>query len=103
MKSGVSHPVHRPTAHLRSVRFMRAVDDRLVWAGWLFAAGTAIHTFDHLRRGQGSVTEELYRAGTLSLTLQVIVITLVVTRHRWAPAAAAAAGFPLALAYAAAH
>ena len=76
---------------------------RLVAAGWLFAAGSAIHAFDHLRRGQGSVTDELYWVGNLALVLQVVVITLVLTRHRLAPLAAASAGFPLALGFFAAH
>ena len=76
---------------------------RLVAAGWLFAVGTAVHTLDHLRRGQGSVTDELFWAGNLALVVQVVVITLVVTRHHLAPVAAAAAGFPLALAFAASH
>ena len=78
-------------------------DHWLVRAGWLFAGGTAIHLFDHLRRGQGSVTETLYWAGNLALVLQVVVITLVLTRHRLAPLAAASAGFPLALGFASAH
>ncbi|MCU1375579.1 MAG: hypothetical protein JWO68_2865 [Actinomycetia bacterium] len=78
-------------------------DRRLVLAGWLFAAGSAIHTFDHLRRGQGSVSEQLYWAGNHALVLQVVVITLILTRHRLAPLLAACAGFPLALGFLAAH
>ena len=78
-------------------------DRRLEWAGWLFATGSAVHLLDHLRRGQGSVTETLYWAGNLALVLQVVVITLILTRHRLAPLAAAAAGFPLALGFASAH
>jgi len=76
---------------------------RMVLAGSVFAVGSAVHTFDHLRRGQGSVTEELYWVGNLALILQAVVITLVLTRHRLAPLAAVAAGFPLALGFAAAH
>ncbi len=76
---------------------------RLVAAGWLFAVGSAVHTLDHLRRGQGSVTEELYWVGNLALVVQVVVVTLVLTRHRLAPIFAAAAGFPLALGFFAAH
>ena len=49
------------------------------------------------------MTEELYWAGNLALVLQVAVVTLVVARHRLAPLAAAAAGIPLALGFAAAH
>jgi hypothetical protein len=76
---------------------------QLVAAGVLFAVGSAVHTVDHLRRGQGSVTDELYWAGNLALVMQVVVVTLVLTRHRLAPLAAAAAGFPLALGFLTAH
>jgi hypothetical protein len=72
-------------------------------AGVLFAFGSLVHLLDHLRRGQGSVTDTLYWAGNLALIVQVAVITLVLTRHRAAPLAAAAAGFPLALGFLAAH
>jgi len=78
-------------------------DRALVLAGSVFAVGSAVHVVDHLRRGQGSVTEELYWAGNLALVLQVAVITLVLTRHRVAPLAAMAAGFPLAVGFFAAH
>ena len=78
--------------------------DRRLWvAGIVFAAGSAVHLVDHLRRGQTSVSEELYWAGNLALVLQVVTITLVLTRHRYGPLAAAAAGFPLAIGFFAAH
>lgn len=79
------------------------LDRRLVAAGWLFAVGSTIHIVDHLRRGQGSVSEGLYWLGNLGLVLQVATITLIMTRHRLAPVAAVAAGFPLALGFSAAH
>jgi hypothetical protein len=82
---------------------MDRAERRLVWAGYVFAIGSAVHLFDHLRRGQGSVTDELQWAGTLALVVQVAVITLVVTRHRVAPLAAVAGGFPLAIGFFAAH
>jgi hypothetical protein len=66
-------------------------------------AGSAVHTFDHLRRGQGSVTEHLYWVGNFGLIVQVVLITLILTRHRIAPLAAVIAGPPLALGFAAAH
>ena len=72
-------------------------------AGLVFAVGSAIHTVDHLRRGQGSVTEALYWVGNLALVLQAVVITLILTRHRLAPIAAASGGFVLAVGFAAAH
>ncbi len=80
-----------------------ASDRQLVRAGYLFLAGSALHTFDHLRRGQGSVTELLNRVGTISVVVQVVVITLILTRHHLAPLLSAAAGFALALGFAAAH
>lgn len=75
----------------------------LVAAGVLFAVGSAVHTVDHLRRGQGSVTEALYWVGNLALVMQVTTVVLVLTRHRLAPVVALAAGFPLALGFFAAH
>jgi hypothetical protein len=80
-----------------------AKDQRLLAAGWLFALGSAVHIVDHLRRGQGSVTDELQWVGTLALVLQAVVVTLLLTRHRLAPLLALAAGFPLALGFFAAH
>lgn len=82
---------------------LRTREGRLYAAGVLFAVGSAVHTFDHLRRGQGSVSEALYWTGNLALVMQVVVVTLVLTRHRLAPLVAAAAGFPLALGFFAAH
>jgi hypothetical protein len=75
----------------------------LMTAGVVFAVGNAIHIADHLRRGQDSVSAELNGAGTLALVIQVAVVTLILTRHRVAPLAAAAAGFPLALGFLGAH
>lgn len=72
-------------------------------AGILFAAGSAVHIVDHLRRGQDSITETLYVLGNLALVLQVVTITLIVVGHRVAPLAAVAAGFPLAIGFGLAH
>jgi hypothetical protein len=76
---------------------------RLVMASLAFAAGSAIHLIDHLRRGQGSVSDVLYAVGNVSLVVQVVTISLVLTRHRLAPVAAVSAGFSLALGFTAAH
>jgi hypothetical protein len=78
-------------------------EQRLFAAGLAFAAGSAIHLIDHLRRGQGSVSEVLYAVGNVSLVVQVATIALVLTRHRLAPVAAVSAGFSLALGFLAAH
>ena len=76
---------------------------RLVRAGWLFALGSAVHIIDHLRRGQGSVTNQLNSLGTAGVVVQVVVVTLIFTRHRVAPLVAAGAGFSLAIGFAAVH
>jgi hypothetical protein len=80
-----------------------ALQDRLRTAGIVFAAGSLIHLFDHLRRGQGSVTEGLYWAGNLALILQVVIVTLILVRHRLAPLLAAVGGFALGIGFLAAH
>jgi hypothetical protein len=76
---------------------------RLYAAGVGLAIGGGVHVIDHLRRGQGSVSETLYVLGNLSLVLEVVAITLVLVRHHVAPAVATAAGFSLAVGFAAAH
>ena len=76
---------------------------RLIVAGCCSRSGSAVHIVDHLRRGRAASPSELYWAGNLALVVQVAVITLIFTRHRLAPLAAAAAGFPLALGFFAAH
>ncbi|CAA9218446.1 MAG: hypothetical protein AVDCRST_MAG50-497 [uncultured Acidimicrobiales bacterium] len=81
----------------------RPLEQRFARAGYVFAGGSALHLTDHLRRGQDSVTEELYWAGNVALIVQVVIVTLVVVRDRRAPIAAAAGGFPLALGFFAAH
>jgi hypothetical protein len=75
----------------------------LFLAGLAFAGGSAIHLIDHLRRGQGSVSDALFAVGNVTLVVQVATISLVLTRHRLAPIAAASAGFSLALGFTAAH
>jgi hypothetical protein len=68
-----------------------------------FAIGSGLHVVDHLRRGQGSITDTLYVLGNAALVLQVVTIVLVLTRHRLAPIVATGAGFGLAIGFAAAH
>jgi hypothetical protein len=76
---------------------------RLSIAATVFAIGCALHTADHLRRGQGSITETLYVLGNVSLVLEVVAITLVLAGHRRGPEVGAAAGTSLAIGFAAAH
>lgn len=80
-----------------------ATDRQLLTAGRAFGVAVAVHTLDHLRRGQDSISELLYVAGNLSLVLSIVTITLVLTRHRLGALLAAASGLPLAIGFAAAH
>jgi hypothetical protein len=79
------------------------LDHRLRRAGLVFAVGSAVHVADHLRRGQGSISDTLYALGNTALVVQVVTITLIATRHRLAPMVAAAAGPSLAIGFFAAH
>jgi len=76
---------------------------RLRLAALVFGVGSAVHVVDHLRRGQGSTSDELLWAGNAALVLQVVIITLVATRHRLAPLWGAAAGLTLAVGFTNAH
>lgn len=78
-------------------------EKQLLAAAWVFAAASLVHVFDHLRRGQGSVSEPLYWAGNAALIVQVAVVTLLFANHRQAPRWAALTGFPLAAGFFAAH
>ena len=78
--------------------------DRQLWlAGAAFGLACALHTVDHLRRGQGSITDALYWAGNFALVAEIVTVTLVLTRHRLAPLVAVCTAMPLALGFAAAH
>jgi len=79
------------------------LEARLRIAGIAFGVGSTIHIIDHLRRGQGSVSETLSILGTSALVLQVVVVTLIVVRHHIAPLVALGAGWSLAVGFAAAH
>jgi hypothetical protein len=78
-------------------------DRRLVAAGIVYAVGSALHMLDHVRRGADSGADELNALGTLGLVMQVVAVTLIVTRHRLAPLVAVAAGVPLAVRFLGAH
>ena len=62
-----------------------------------------VHNVDHFRRGGDSVNADVAAAGSMAVVVEVAVVVLAYQRHRWAPAAAIAAGFPLALGYVVTH
>jgi hypothetical protein len=80
-----------------------AVDRKLRLAAIVYAVGLALHTVDHLRRGLDVVTLHVLWAGNASTVLGVAAVVLILTGHRWAPAAAMAFGFPVAFGVAAVH
>src|SRR5947209_17474840 len=81
-----------------------AHEDRLLrYATLLYGVGLVTHTADHLRRGTGVLTREVFWAGMLSTTIGVVTIGLVFARHRLAPLLAAVAGLPFVAGVAAVH
>jgi hypothetical protein len=72
-------------------------------AAVLYGAGLALHTADHIRRGVGVLTPEVYWLGTISTIAGVVTLVLVLARHRRAPLVAALVGFQVALGTAAVH
>jgi hypothetical protein len=72
-------------------------------AAILYGVGLVLHIADHMRRGTDVLTGEVNLLGTISTVAGVIVIGLVMTRHRLAPVAAIALGFPVAVGVAAVH
>jgi hypothetical protein len=78
-------------------------DRALTWAAIFFAVGFFVHNADHLRRGTDSITTTLFWAGNVAGVISIFTIVVVLMGVRWAPYVAVAAGFPLALGFAAAH
>ena len=97
-------PVESVTLPTAAGRIQEGGDDRLLrYATALYAAGLAAHSADHLRRGTGVLTWEVFWAGMLSTAIGLITIVLVFARHRLAPLLATAAGLPIALGVGAVH
>lgn len=72
--------------------------DRLLRsAAVLYAAGLALHTADHIRRGSDVLTSSVRATGAVSTIAGVVAIVLVLSRHRRAPLVAAIVGFQAAL------
>lgn len=79
-----------------SDRYLRA-------AALVYAVGLVLHTADHFRRGIDVLTREVLWLGNLSTAAAVVVVALVMTRHRWAPTAAVLLGFAVAIGVSAVH
>ena len=75
----------------------------LRYAAAVYGIGLAVHTADHVRRGLGAVTGEVFWAGNVSTVLGVMAIVLIFMRHRLAPLAAAWTCLPIAIGVASVH
>jgi hypothetical protein len=80
-----------------------AASRRLRWAVVMYVLAVLAHGADHVRRGVDAVTTQVRSAGQVQLVLALVVLGLVLRRHGWAPAAAAALGFTSALLFVAVH
>jgi hypothetical protein len=72
-------------------------------AAALYTIGLVAHTADHIRRGTGVISPEVFWAGIVSTTVGVATVVLVVAGRRLAPLAAALVGLPIAVGVAAVH
>lgn len=72
-------------------------------AALLYAAGLALHTADHFRRGTDAVTPQVLWLGTAGTVLGILAIAAVLVGHRMAPEIAAAVGLPKAIGVSAVH
>lgn len=79
------------------------MNNRLQTSALLLVAAFVLHNGDHARRGISVVTESLVWAGTLTMTLAAVIVTLILTRHPVAPMVAAAGGFAIAIGVSASH
>lgn len=75
----------------------------LGYAAAFYAVAWAIHTGDHLRRGLDVVTTEVAVLGTVAGVLQLLAVSAVFLRWRWAAITAVAVGIPDAVGIAAVH
>jgi hypothetical protein len=66
----------------------------LRWTAVFYGLAWAIHTADHARRGTSVTTTEVLVLGSVAAVFQVLAITAVFLRRRWAPVLAVAVGLP---------
>ncbi len=90
-----------PTASARSAG--RSASPALRYAAAFYALTIAFHTADHVRRGIDVVTPEVFWAGIASTIVAFVVIALIFSGNRLAPALAVAVGFLNALGVSAVH
>lgn len=72
-------------------------------AALVYAAGLALHTADHFRRGTDAVTEHVLWLGTAGTVIGGLAILAVLLGHRYAPELAAAVGLSKAVGVSVVH
>jgi len=69
----------------------------------IYVIGLVLHTADHIRRGTGVISPEVFWLGVVSTAAGVLTVALIAARHRLAPLAASLFGIPVAIGVAAVH
>ena len=69
----------------------------------VYIGANLLHVADHARRGFDVLTTHVFWAGNANLAVNVVIVALVLLRHRLAPLAAALGGFAIAVGVSAAH
>lgn len=72
-------------------------------AAYALIAGFVLHNADHARRGLDGISEGVVWAGTLLLAVASVAVTLVLTRHHLAAAAATIVGWTVVVGVSSAH
>ena len=75
----------------------------LRWTAASYGLAWALHNADHLRRGTNVVTTEVLALGAVAGVFQVLAITAVFLKHRWAPLLAVAVGLQAGIGIFAVH
>jgi hypothetical protein len=91
----------------RSTTTSSAISDRgdkaLVGAAWFFTFAVLVHNSDHVRRGAGSLTKDVFWTGTAAIGLEIAIVVICCGRHRLAPLVSAIGGFALSAGYIVVH
>jgi len=69
----------------------------------IYVIGLVLHTADHIRRGTGVISPEVFWLGIVSTAAGLATVALIAARHRLAPLAASLLGIPVAVGVAAVH
>src|SRR5262245_12076126 len=94
-----ANPIRRPTAGAMASPAGRA----LRYTALFFAGAVVFHAVDHVRRGLGALTPEVYWGGMALTLTTVVAVVLALSRYRYAATVALVVGLATAILVAAAH